>query len=323
MKYRTFGDTDLRVSELGLGGSHFGSLINQKNTSEITKTLLQALDNGINFYDTADIYGQGESEKLIGKAFKGKRDQVIIASKAGFCLSPAGSLAAKIKPLIKPLIRAARPMKKSLLQVRSAQIQRNFSGDYLAQALEASLKRFKTDYLDVFQLHEPPTAVLESEEVIAALEKLKAQGKIRYYGAACRTVQDAVIALKNPGFSSVQVEINLLNQAAVTQLLPLVKQRKIGVIARQPFASGQIFKALQGDNLEQVSAEQIEIQNKLKPFLATHPNTALTQLALQFVLQFEEVSVVIAGMSSRKHLEQNLAALTSPLLTQAELATLC
>lgn len=321
MKYRTFGHTDLRVSELGLGGSHFGSLINQKNTSEITKTLLQALDNGINFYDTADIYGQGESEKLIGKAFKGKRDRIIIASKAGFCLSPAGSFAAKIKPLIKPLIRAARPMKKSLLQVRSAQIQRNFSGDYLAQALEASLKRLKTDYLDIFQLHEPPTAVLESEEVVAALEKLKAQGKIRYYGAACRTVQDAVIALKNPGFSSVQVEINLLNQAAVTELLPLVKQRNIGIIARQPFASGQIFKALQSD--QETSTEQIEIQNKLKPFLATHPDTALTQLALQFVLQFEEVSVMIAGMSSRKHLEQNLAALASPLLTQAELAALC
>lgn len=101
MNYRDFGNTDLRVSELGIGGSHFGSMINQQDNQEITKTLLQALDSGINFYDTADIYGQGESEQLIGKAFKFKRDKIIIASKSGFCLPTAVGMAAKIKPLIK------------------------------------------------------------------------------------------------------------------------------------------------------------------------------------------------------------------------------
>lgn len=108
MKYRNFGKTNLRVSEIAMGTSHLASMVDQRDTKEVINTLLQALDSGINFYDTADIYGQGESEKLIGKTFKGKRDQVIIASKAGYRMSSSLSLAAKIKPLLKPLIRLAQ-----------------------------------------------------------------------------------------------------------------------------------------------------------------------------------------------------------------------
>jgi aryl-alcohol dehydrogenase-like predicted oxidoreductase len=126
MEYRNFGSTDLYVSRLGIGGSHFGSIANPVSSQEICYTLESALAQGINFYDTADIYGQGESERLIGKAFKKKRDQVVLATKGGFVLSRKGKFAARVKPLIKPLLGLTRSFQesanKAVLSVRSGQL---------------------------------------------------------------------------------------------------------------------------------------------------------------------------------------------------------
>ena len=331
MNYRGFGNTNLKVSEIGMGCSRFGGMIDQKDTKEIVNTLLQAFDRGINFYDTADMYGNGESETLIGRTFKDKRDRVIIASKAGYCLSSTGSFATKIKPLLKPLLRPLirwfRPMKKSLLQARSTQLYQNFSAPYLTQAIEASLRRLQTDYLDIFQLHDPPASLLESGDIIETLENLKSQGKIRYYGVGCRTVEDALICLKHPGFSSLQVEINLLHQEAITRLLPLAKKSNVAIIARQPFASGLIVKPLIDTKSTQYSFTEPEMQNKLNTIekyqlLSNKGSRTITQVALQFVLKFDSVSVVVAGMSNRKQLEENISALTAPPFTEDELAIL-
>jgi aryl-alcohol dehydrogenase-like predicted oxidoreductase len=327
MKYRLLGNTNLQVSEIGVGGSRFGSMIEQRNQKEIVKMLQEALDKGINFYDTADSYGQGESEKLIGSTFKNKREQVIIATKAGYCLSPTGSFAAKIKPLLRPLIRWAKPLKKTLLQARSSQLNQNFSAEYLTQAVEASLKRLQTDYLDIFQLHDPPSTLLESGEVVATLETLKSQGKIRYCGAGCLSVEDAVLCLKYPVFSAVQVEINLLNQSAITKLLPLAKEKQVGVIARQAFASGALVKLQQYPNsMVSEKSEDSQSQERAKKFekykQIIQGDRTLTQLALQFLLQYDSVSTVIVGMSSQQHLEDNLKAIAAPPLTSEELAIL-
>ena len=324
MRYRKFGNSDLAISEIGLGGSHFGSIINQKDPKEIVKTLEQAFESGINFYDTADIYGQGESEKLLGKTFKRCRDKVVIASKVGFCLSPTGSIISKIKPFLKPLIRLAKPMKKSMLAMRGSQIQQNFSPSYLIPAVEASLKRLKTDYLDVLQLHEPSSSVFEEAGTLAALEALKSQGKIRHYGVACNTAEETLACLRYPGFSSVQVEINLLNQTAISRLLPLAKEQQIGVIARQPFASGRIIKLLLDDQASKESFDQEawEKREQLRLLANQKGISYVTQVALQFVLQFEAVSVVVAGMSNRQHLGQNLSALDPLSVAQSDLSML-
>lgn len=325
MKYRNFGSTDLVVSEMGIGGSHFGSMINQQSPQEIIKTLSQSLDSGINFYDIADIYGQGESEKLVGKTFKNKRDQVIYASKAGFCLSNTGSFIAKVKPFLKPIIRLVKPIKQPLLQARSSQLKQDFSAGYLVSAVEASLKRLQTDYLDIFQLHEPPMTVIKDGEVFETMEKLKSQGKIRYYGIACRNVEDALVCLNYPGCSSLQIEVNLLNQTAIDKVFPLLEKDTVGIIARQAFASGKLFKLLQNPEAFPEVTEDIKVQHtiqQLQELVKQTGKEAIAQIAIQFVLQFAPVSVVVVGTRSRQHLANNLAAFSSPILTQEEMAAL-
>ncbi|BAY27688.1 putative oxidoreductase [Calothrix sp. NIES-2100] len=321
MKYRKFGCTDLVVSEMGIGGSHFGSMINQQKPQEIIRTLSQSFDSGINFYDIADIYGQGESERVIGKTFNKQRDKVIYASKAGFCLSNTGNIIAKIKPFLKPIIRLVKPVKKQLLQARSSQLRQDFSGAYIVNAVEASLKRLQTDYLDIFQLHEPPMSVLQNSDLLSAMEKLKSQGKIRYYGVACRTVEDALVCLNYPGCSSIQIEINLLNQDAIHKVFPALKKDSVGIIARQAFASGKLFELIAKPELFPEVSNTQKYQ-KLQELVNQKGKDAIAQIALQFVLQFDQVSVVVVGTRSRKHLETNLAAFASPILTDEEMASL-
>jgi aryl-alcohol dehydrogenase-like predicted oxidoreductase len=274
------------------------------------------LEQGINFYDTADSYGQGKSERLLGQTFKQKRDQVIFATKAGYTLSSLGGLAASIKPLLKPLVQLLRAKKQSLSQARRNLLRQNFASDYLIQAVEASLQRLQTDYLDLFQLHNPATALLESGEVWQTLDLLKQQGKIRYYGVSCATLADALLCLRHPGLSSVQVEMNLLEPAAIAQLLPSALQANKAVIARQPFASGRLLKtesaAFTGEGTADARSQ------KYQDFAQKHSRT-LVQTALQFVLQQRGVAVVIAGSSSPRHLQENLQALQTPPLTDAEL----
>lgn len=314
MQYRKLGSTGLRVSRLGIGGSHFGSTLNPVSHKEIINTLSMAFERGINFYDTADIYGQGESEIIIGKAFKGKRDKVILATKGGFLLSRKGSVAAKVKPLIKPFIRLAKPFKetisKTVLAARSNELSQSFSSVYLRQAVEGSLRRLKTDYIDLYQLHEPPSSVILNEEVVSTLELLKSEGKIRCYGIGCEYPEDAILAAQNPGFSSVQVELNLFCQSSIATIFPNLKDTRIGFIARQPYASGLIFKALSKsyDNLD-IPSKYLKSINRFKAgfeFDDVQSSDALAKIALQFVLQFQEVDLVISGIRKPEHLEQYL-----------------
>jgi aryl-alcohol dehydrogenase-like predicted oxidoreductase len=160
MKLREFGKTALRVSELGLGCARIGGVF-QSDSKAFINLLSGACDAGINFFDTADMYSQGESEKLIGRALRSRRDQIIIASKAGYALPAQRRLAAMLKPILRPAVQLLKIRRDRLPSMSRGTITQDFSAAYLQRAVEGSLRRLRTDYLDLFQLHSPSLEVIE------------------------------------------------------------------------------------------------------------------------------------------------------------------
>ncbi|MEO1299195.1 MAG: aldo/keto reductase [Cyanobacteria bacterium J06636_16] len=321
MQYRKLGQTDLMVSEMGLGCSRIGGNLEGGTRKDSEATLLKAFESGVNFFDTADSYGQGQSEAILGKVFQRQRDQVVFATKAGYMLSPVGSLAAKAKPILKPIIklvssRQAGSASNALGEARGSFLRQDFGAAHITKSVERSLKRLKTDYIDLFQLHSPPSDVLQSGEPFSVLENLKRQGKIRYYGVSCDTLEDALTSLGYPGVSSVQLELNLLERRPIKDVLPVAQAKGIAVVARQPFASGKLLKP---DTISDSDHRQ-----KAEQYLdfASRHGLPITQLSLKLILQLEGVTSVIPGASCLKHLEDNLQALEGELLNPAELAML-
>jgi len=323
VNHRVFGSTDLKVSEIGLGCASLGGGLYYRDDSESIYTLQKAYDAGINFYDTSDVHGLGRGQILIGRSFKGKRDRVVIASKTGVLYSPFGMLALKMRSILRPLGHLLQPFKNSLLRLRASQKRYNYSPNYLRQAVERSLKYLKTDYLDLFQLYNPPTSVLVRGEFCETFETLRKEGKIRYYGVACETVEDALICMDIPGISAVQIIVNLLDQEPILKLLPKVREKNIGIIANHPRAMGLLTNThsdIMGD-ISMYDRNELDIRSERArefEFLIKRDRT-LAQAALQFVLQFSGVSVVIPRAVNREQLEENLGALTAPPLTKEEL----
>jgi aryl-alcohol dehydrogenase-like predicted oxidoreductase len=199
MKFNEFGTTGMNVSEIGFGGSRIGGFFADKHSGkEALNVLGKALESGITFYDTADMYAQGESESLIGTAFRGRREQVILATKGGYCLPAQRNLMKRIKPLVRPIVQALGLKRTKLPSSVSGALSQDFSPSYLTKALEASLKRLQTDYIDLYQLHSPRAPFLQSGafgEALETLERLKGQGKLRFYGVATEVPEDAPFCL--------------------------------------------------------------------------------------------------------------------------------
>jgi aryl-alcohol dehydrogenase-like predicted oxidoreductase len=323
MNYRSFGKADLKVSEIGLCCASLGGGLYYKDDQESIKTLLKAFDSGINFYDTSDVHSQGNAQRLVGQAFRSKRDRVVIASKTGVVLSNLGSLASQMRPLVRPVSRFLRPMKRFLHQMRASQRYFDFSAQYLTKVIDRSLKLLQTDYLDLFQLYKPPTSLLEKGDFCETLDSLKTQGKIRYYGVTCATADDALISLKHSGISSVQINLNLLDQEAIAKLLPLSVEKQIAVIANHPRAMGLLTNAhsdIMSDTslYDQREFEERRARAKKFQFLIKKDRT-LAQASIQFVLQLKGVSVAIPRAVNREQLEENLSALTASPLRNEEL----
>jgi aryl-alcohol dehydrogenase-like predicted oxidoreductase len=324
VNYRILGKTGLKVSEIGLGCQSIGGGLYHKDDTEATRTVERAFDAGINFFDTADHYSQGQSERLLGRAFKGQRDRVIIATKAGMVYSPVGKLALRMRPLLRPLSHILQPMKIRFHLMRASQKRHIFSEAYLTEAVHRSLKRLQTDYIDLFQLHKPDASVLEKVDFIDTLEKLKKQGKIRYYGISCDTMNDALLCLRHPEIASVQVTVNLLEQKPVAQFMPLAREKELAVIIRNPRGQGHLTDALNditGETYAQNEAEFREKQDRARKFLfLVLQGRTLAQAAIQFALGVEGASTVIPRAFNRRQLEENLGALGSPPLSAGELA---
>jgi len=311
MKMQSFGSTELTVSEYGLGCARIGGIF-QRDAASFLTLLSSARDAGINFFDTADMYSQGESESLIGRAFRGLRHRVIIASKAGYKLPGQRRLAARLKPFLRPIIQFLGIRRDRLPSAVRGSIEQDFSPAYLERAVEASLRRLRTDYIDLLQLHSPPTEIVERGEWQAALEKLKHAGKIRYYGVSCDALDAGLAALRYPGVSSIQFPFNLLEQAPLERLLPEMHARHVAGIARECLANGLLVKPASEVDLKKFchSPEQEkEREQKLTEYreAAATAGHSLASHALDFVTRQSGVSVTLIGVSSLQQLKSLLA----------------
>jgi aryl-alcohol dehydrogenase-like predicted oxidoreductase len=296
MKYKNLGNTGINISEIGfgtwgLGGNSYGSV--DKDIS--MKTLEFAYEQGINFFDTADSYGDGQSERIIGDALKHVREKVVYATKVG-ALPHTGRV-----------------------------IPHDFSLTRVNQCLEDSLKRLQSDYIDLYQLHSPPIEVFQNEELLETFTKFKREGKIRAIGISARSPTEALMAITDFGFDCVQVNFNLIDQRAIDcGLLSECLEKGVSIIARTPLCFG-LLSGKYGEHLTFASndhrsnwpKEQLAIWAKaIKLFntLLLEQNLSPVQFALKFCLAQEGVSTTIPGMKTCEQVRENLSAINEPEL---------
>jgi aryl-alcohol dehydrogenase-like predicted oxidoreductase len=305
---RALGSTGLQVSELGFGCARLGGIFQDGDRRRMTDLLLDALDAGITFFDTSDLYTQGESERLLGEAFRGRRAEVILATKAGYVLPRQRRVAATLNPILRPLLRRAGLRREHLPASVRGELAQDFSPTHLTKSLEKSLRRLRTDYVDIFQLHSPPRQILEEAAFVETVNRMKQGGKLRQWGISCERWEDALIALQLPGLSVLQLRIGLLEQEPVAQVLPLARAAGVGVIARECFAGGLLAKASGGDAAGTPPGQTETVITLAQD--AARQGLSLPSLALRFVLDQAAVSVALVGMRTGAHLESNLQHLS-------------
>ncbi|MCU0449920.1 MAG: aldo/keto reductase [Bernardetiaceae bacterium] len=300
MNLRKFGQTSLEVSEIGFGAwaiggpAKAGSLpIGWGRTDDAcsVRALHRALDLGINFYDTADFYGLGHSETLLGKTL-GNRPDVVVATKVGQKLDENG------------------------------QLTLDYSPEHVAQACEASLRRLRREAIDFYQLHTAKVTHLRRAELIGALEKLQQTGKIRYWGVSLNTFvpePEAEFCLENRLGQGFQLVLNLINQR-VKPLLNLMQQQQYGLIARMPLQFGLLTGKFNTDSkfdesdhrsfrlTPQVLGATLRALAHLERLAAKY-DTSLTGLALSFAVSHPQVATVIPGMRTPEQVEENTSCL--------------
>lgn len=286
MKKNRLGTSDLIVGEIGLGCMSLGT-----DESKVIPLLHEALDLGINFLDTADIYDNGHNEELIGKAIKGRRSDVIIASKVG----------------------------NTRVEGQDGLVW-NPSKAHIMEAIKESLRRLQTDYIDLYQLH-GGTMDDNIDETIEAFAQLKREGLIREYGIS--SIRPNVIReyVDRSHIVSVMSQYSILDRRPEEEVLPLLTQKGISSIVRGAVASGALAdgredKAQKG-YLDISGEEVISLRQQLEPL--TQANRSLSQTAIQYVLAHPAVAVLAAGASSSQQLRENVEAASSPALTDDEL----
>jgi aryl-alcohol dehydrogenase-like predicted oxidoreductase len=298
MEYRTLGSTGIRVSEVGFGAWAIGGAmevagfpVGWPNTSDEDSlaAIRRARDLGVNFFDTADIYGHGRSESLLGLVLSRKRSDAVIATKVGNVKTSAG------------------------------EHLKDFSKQHIFYAIDGSLKRLRTDYVDLYQVHNPTIAEMRREEIQEAMEMLQSLGKIRYWGTSVTLPQDGVEIIRNRWGYTLQVLYNILNQAPAEELLPLAMEHGFGIIARVPLASGLLTGKFRLDTTFPANdvrqnfltprrlEEAIQKVDEVRGLVGGAART-LGEAALRFVLANDAVSTVIPGARNVHQVESNVAA---------------
>lgn len=297
MKYNTLGKTGYEISELSFGTWAIGGAWGQTDDQESLKALKEAMDAGVNFFDTADVYGDGHAEELLKEATKG-RDDIYIASK--FC--------------------------------RAGDIHdpKTYSKEAVTAYLDQTLARLGRDTLDLYQIHCPPFEILKDGSVFKVLDELKEEGKIRHYGVSVETVEEGLFCLEQENVSTLQVIFNMMRQKPLDELFPKANEKGVGIIARVPLASGLLtgkFKKdhqFESDDHRNFNADGqafnvgetfgglpfekgVELADALNWISDEHGEMA--QAALKWVMQQPGVSTVIPGFKSTKQVKSNLGAL--------------
>jgi len=305
LDYRQLGRTDLRVSKISFGAWAIGGGWGHINDRESYAALNHAIDLGVNFIDTADVYGDGHSEQLIGRLLKERKEEIFVATKAGRRLSPHAA--------------------------------DGYNQGNLESFVDRSIRNLGVDSIDLLQLHCPPTEVYYRPEVFRTLDGLKQKGKIRYYGVSVEKVREALKAIEYPDLQSVQIVFNMFRLKPATEFFPEAKKRKVGVITRVPLASGlltgkmtsqtefpeddhrnfnrfgQAFDA--GETFSGVDFEAgLRAAEELKAIVPQ--GATLAQIALRWILMFDAVTCAIPGAKRPEQVDENLEAATlSPLST--------
>ncbi|GAC1355453.1 MAG: aldo/keto reductase [Ktedonobacteraceae bacterium] len=305
MQYRPLGRTGWDVSEMGFGAWGIGGdAWGKTDDTEAISALHKAIELGVNFIDTADVYGDGHSEQLIAQVRKQHGEKLYIATKAGRRLNPHTT--------------------------------EGYNRQNLTSFVERSLRNLEMEALDLLQLHCPPSAVYDQAEVFSILDELVQQGKVRYYGVSVETVEEALKAIRYPNVQSIQIIFNMFRFKPSEQFFAAARERQVGIVVRVPLASGlltgkfrpdsqfaesdhrkfnrhgEAFDA--GETFSGVDYETgLQAIEELRP-LVPH-GTTMAQFALRWILMFPEVTTVIAGAKNPQQAEDNTNAATLPALS--------
>jgi len=302
MNQREFGRTAWRVGEIGLGCWQFGGDFGPLDEDRVFEILENAVHSGVNFLDTADVYGAGLSESLIGRFLKEHSGDLVVATKLG----------------------------------RGADLfPDRYTREGLRAATEASLQRLGVERIDLTQLHCIPTACLREGRVFEWLRELQAEGKIEHFGASVESIDEALLCLEQPGLASMQIIFNIFRQKPIERLFEQARRKKVALIIRLPLASGLLsgkFDAAtrfdesdhrhynrdgQAFNVGETFAgipfeKAIELAQSLAPLVP--PEMSMAQMALRWILDHDAVSVVIPGATSAEQVRANVAASKLPPL---------
>ncbi len=307
MNTRPLGRTGFSVSEVSLGAWQIGGAWGTVPDSDAVAVVHAAIDSGVNFIDTADVYGDGRSERFIAQVLKDRSEPIIIATKAGRRLSPHTAA--------------------------------GYNGENLTAFIERSLKNLDRESLDLVQLHCPPTEVYYNPAVFEILDDLKASGKIRHYGVSVEKVEEALKAIEFPGAETVQIIFNPFRQRPKDLFFPRAQEKSIGILARLPLSSGLLSGKItkqtafasddhrnfnrhgeQFDRGETFSGIDFDVAlEAIEELRAILPaGVSMAHFALRWILDHPAVSCVIPGARNAQQATDNAAASDLSPLTGAQ-----
>jgi len=297
MHYRELGRTGWKVSGISFGAWAIGGDWGAVNDSESMAALHAAVDCGVNFIDNADVYGMGRSERLVARLKRERKEEIVVATKAGRRLKPHNA--------------------------------DGYNAANLSAFVEDSLRNLQTEALDLLQLHCPPTDVYYRPEVFGALDRLVQQGKIRHYGVSVERVEEALKAIEYPAVESVQIIFNCFRQRPAELFFERAKARRVGILARVPLASGLLAGKLSrgsafaagdhrnynrhgeafdvGETFSGVDYETaLDAVEEIRPLAPA--GMSLAQFALRWILMFDAVTCAIPGGKRPHQVKENCAA---------------
>ncbi len=303
MEHRVLGRTGWRISAISFGAWAIGGTWGDVQDRDSLAALHRAVDLGVNFFDTADVYGDGRSERLLAELKRERKEEIIVATKAGRRLNP--------------------------------HVADGYNAGNLTAFVERSLQNLGVEALDLLQLHCPPTDVYYRPEVFAVLDDLVAQGKLRFYGVSVERVEEALKAIEYPGVQSVQIIFNIFRQRPADLFFAEAKRRQVGILARLPLSSGMLTGKLtrqsqfapddhrafnrqgaafdKGETFSGIDYDtQLEAVEELRQLVPE--GVSLAQFALRWLMMFDAVSCAIPGAKTVAQVEENLRAASLPPL---------